>query len=268
MYAELKDRIADWRHRADLAYPLQMWDCVLRAAGDAGSPSETFGALPYVPPAVIAAVPDAAARGLEVLDAGCLGGYGLFDLQSRYAGPPLRLTGLDVNPAYIALGRALSPCWAGDADVRFVCAPAEKTGLPDTAFSLIIARLLLPYTDVRAVLAEFHRVARPGAVLLVQSHAVGYYWRQLKTHVNTPRLCLYYLRPVLAGGLFRLTGRQFRSPRWREVALSRHHMLALCEQAGFKCFWEDDRLAKGRPMMAFHKRQPAEESERRDRTHE
>ncbi len=243
-----------------LTYPLQMWRYALDCArtGQATPVGGTVNALPYVPDAVCALLPGGAA--LSVLDVGCLGGYGLFDFARRQSGRVLRLDGVDVDADGIALARAMGALWGAGAlrlpavaHIGFHAAPAERLPFPDAAFDLVIARLLLPYVEVKATLRELHRVAAPGGLLLMQTHAAGYYGRQLVRHRHDPRRLAYYSRPLLAGILFRLTGRQPRAPRWREVALSRRHVLALGAQAGLACVWMDANPSHGRPLLAFRK---------------
>ena len=259
MYDSLKSKLERFRGRRELAYALQMWDYALEFEPNAktGTTSEAAGrkqrcnnALPYVPSEVLKKFVTLA-RGDTVLDVGCQGGYGLFDLKRSMDESGIELVGFDNNPDCIELAKALVSEWSGEEHVRLCCSSAEHLDMPDDACSLVIARLLLPYVDVKSTLREFNRVSQNGSLLLLQIHSYGYYWNQICGHMRDPRALVYYLRAILSGALFHCSGKQPLSPRWREVAISAPHMRKLCSAAGFQEVWRASPHV--RPMMVFRK---------------
>ncbi|WP_375203421.1 class I SAM-dependent methyltransferase [Hyphococcus sp.] len=117
-------------------------------------------ALPFVGEALKGK--DAGAASL--LDLGCGGGGFLTEIHDNW--PMLRLTALDLSPAY--LGRARTAL-GGVRDVTFIQQPAENTSLPDASFDIITSVYLfheLP-PKVRAdVAAEIARLLKPGGVYI------------------------------------------------------------------------------------------------------
>ncbi len=115
-------------------------------------------ALPFVGEALKGR--DAGAASL--LDLGCGGGGFLADIHDNW--PMLRLTALDLSPAY--LGRARTAL-GGVRDVTFVQQPAENTRLPDASFDIITSVYLfheLPPKVRSDVAAEIARLLKPGGV--------------------------------------------------------------------------------------------------------
>jgi ubiquinone/menaquinone biosynthesis C-methylase UbiE len=88
-----------------------------------------------------------------VLELGCGAGDLSLELLRRGA----RLTALDVSPRMVELARART-----GADVHFVVAAAERTGLPDASFDRVVGKWVLHHVDVTAAAVEIHRVLRPG----------------------------------------------------------------------------------------------------------
>ena len=259
MLLRMDNTLAAFGHQPLLSYPVQMWRYALDCARGEVAPvaGGEINALPYVPDPVVGLLP--AASPLAVLDVGCLGGYGLFDFARRHQVVPLDLAGIDIDRASIELAHSMGEVWASDdglnsvARLAFHEAPSTSLPLPDNSCHLVIARLMLPYVDVPATLREFHRVATAGAILLVQTHAPGYYLRQLVRHVRQPLRLAYYSRPILSGLIFRLTGRQPRHRRWQEVAIGNRHMVNVAMHAGFPVVWTDTETHRGRPRFAFRK---------------
>jgi trans-aconitate methyltransferase len=99
--------------------------------------------------------------GQSAIDLGC-GPSGILDLLSVAVFPGGRVTGLDADPAHIAMARQ----YAGErglANVEVVTADARHTGLPSDSFDLVHARtVLVTIPEPEEVLAEMVRLARPG----------------------------------------------------------------------------------------------------------
>ena len=104
------------------------------------------------------------AGAISLLDLGCGGGGFLADIHDNW--PMLKLTALDLSPAY--LGRARTAL-GGAKNVTFVQQPAEKTGLADASFDIITSVYLfheLPPKVRAEVSAEIARLLKPGGVYI------------------------------------------------------------------------------------------------------
>ncbi|WP_018331967.1 class I SAM-dependent methyltransferase [Actinomycetospora chiangmaiensis] len=113
----------------------------------------------YERPALLDLAGDVA--GLDVLDLGCGPGITTAELVRRGA----RVTGLDRSAALVRHGRSLS-----DACL-FVHDLADPLPLADATFDLVVSGLVLHYLrDWSAVLAEVHRVLRPGGRFVASVH--------------------------------------------------------------------------------------------------
>jgi len=106
--------------------------------------------------------------GDRVLDAGCGSGR-LIPIICEGIGPEGRLVELDFAPGMLEIGRGK----ANGRHVTFVAGDAHSLPLPDMDFDKVIALALLPHLDHRAVaLKEFHRVLKPGGLLVI-AHQLG-----------------------------------------------------------------------------------------------
>lgn len=118
-------------------------------------------ALPLIGRAIGARDP----AGLDYLDLAC--GDGSFTESVLDTWPALRMTALDLSPAYLGKARATLGAFR---QTRFVEAKAEATGLPNAAFDLITAVYLfheLPPKIRVEVAAEIARLLKPGGVLIL-----------------------------------------------------------------------------------------------------
>jgi ubiquinone/menaquinone biosynthesis C-methylase UbiE len=103
----------------------------------------------------------AAAR---LLDLGC--GTGGFLCEVKRNHPRLYVTGIDLSLPYLAVARRRLRRWSR---ARLVEAPAETLPFADGAFDIVTCLYLfheLPPRARRAVVAEVHRVLRPGGILV------------------------------------------------------------------------------------------------------
>lgn len=227
--ARLDARVAQIAARPDHdAYAVEMWTYALAyhqgeddPESEPSAPTEECDAIPYVPPQASA---DGARleAAMSVLDIGCLGGYGLYDiaLRRRRAGSAVPvMRGIDANENSIAMAKELAAIWGNGADLAFEQVAVEQLEHAPETYDLVIARLLLPYVGMEQALVKIAQVLKPKGVLLLQLHAGEYYWRQFRRNLGHPARAFYYLRPVLAGMLFRMTGRQSRRPWFSETAL-------------------------------------------------
>jgi SAM-dependent methyltransferase len=99
--------------------------------------------------------------GQAAIDLGC-GPRGILDLLAERVGPGGHVTGLDADPAHVAMARQFT-AQRGLGSVQIVAADARRTGLPPASFDLVHARtLLVNVPEPTEVLAEMVRLARPG----------------------------------------------------------------------------------------------------------
>ena len=99
--------------------------------------------------------------GQSAIDLGC-GPSGILDQLSVAVFPGGRVTGLDADPAHIAMAREYAS-ELGLANVDVVTADARHTGLPSDSFDLVHARtVLVTIPEPEEVLAEMVRLARAG----------------------------------------------------------------------------------------------------------
>jgi SAM-dependent methyltransferase len=111
--------------------------------------------------------------GWSAIDLGC-GPRGIIDLLAERVGPDGRVTGLDFNPANVALAREFAG-ERGLANADIVEGDARRTGRPPSSFDLVHARtLLVNIPDPAAVVAEMVRLVRPGGwVVALEPDAGG-----------------------------------------------------------------------------------------------
>ncbi|BAY37784.1 hypothetical protein NIES2111_21250 [Nostoc sp. NIES-2111] len=96
-----------------------------------------------------------------ILDVGCGVGLSTFSLQEVY--PQAQVTGLDLSSYFLAVAKYRSQ--QSQANINWVHASAESTGLPDGTFDLVSLFLIcheLPQSATREIFAEARRLLRPG----------------------------------------------------------------------------------------------------------
>lgn len=102
----------------------------------------------------------------DILDLGCSVGLSTFALQAVY--PDAKITGLDLSPYFLAVADYHSQ--QRQANINWVHAAAESTGLPDASFNLVSIFLMcheLPQSVARQIFAESRRLLRPGGYLTI-----------------------------------------------------------------------------------------------------
>src|SRR5690606_10395037 len=89
--------------------------------------------------------------------------------------------GVDLSEQSPRLARA-SLTEAAGRDVRLAFAQADADALPFASGSMdvVICRLVLPYLNHTAALAEFARVLRPGGILSTEVHGPRFYMARLR----------------------------------------------------------------------------------------
>lgn len=146
--------------KADLASP-----AVVSAFDDFTYWSSLFGQLLFRHLAL--------APGLAVLDVGCGTGFPLLELADRL-GPASTVHGIDSWAPAVARAR-LKARVRGNANVHVTHGDAAALPYGDGAFDLIVSNLGVNNFDSPArVMSECHRVARPGARLVLTTNLVGH----------------------------------------------------------------------------------------------
>jgi ubiquinone/menaquinone biosynthesis C-methylase UbiE len=133
----------------------------------------------------------------RILDIGCGAGQTLL---SSYADRVA--IGLDVDPCALALGRRWSPA------TRLVNASAEQLPVADASMDLVVARVSLPYTDLRKSLPEVRRVLRPGGRFWATLHPIDICLRQARN--GNYKSWIYFAYIACNSLLFHFTQRTFR----------------------------------------------------------
>lgn len=102
----------------------------------------------------------------DILDLGCSVGMSTFALQEVY--PDAKITGLDLSPYFLAVAHYRSQ--QRNAQINWVHAAAESTGLPSGSFDLVSTFLMcheLPQSATRQIFHEARRLLRPGGYLAI-----------------------------------------------------------------------------------------------------
>ncbi len=102
----------------------------------------------------------------DILDIACSVGMSTFALQDIY--PQAKMTGLDLSPYFLAVANYKSQ--QRNAQIRWVHAAAESTGLPTASFDLISIFLLcheLPQAATAQIFREARRLLRPNGHLSI-----------------------------------------------------------------------------------------------------
>jgi len=228
-------------------YMIRMWrEALAEAEGQERAAHSDPLAFPYVP-----FIPEHFGLRLteasRVLDLGCLGGFGLFDFtmrRLRQHRPVPRLIGVDVDPASLTLGAALSGAWARPGQLCFQRATGEALPHPSGSFDLVIARSVLQYLKIQPAMEELARVVRPGGLVLIQVHGPAYYLHQILRHLTRPLQAAYYGRALASGLLFGATGVQLQHRWFLEAAMTERRLLALGRSLGLEPLWTNHHLRR------------------------
>lgn len=108
------------------------------------------------------------ARADAILDLGCGPGHWSARLADRF-GEGGAVTGLDLAPGMLEEARRCH-----GKRIHWLCADAAALPLPDAGLDLVFSNLALQWCpDLEAVLAELHRVLRPGGRALINTLMPG-----------------------------------------------------------------------------------------------
>jgi ubiquinone/menaquinone biosynthesis C-methylase UbiE len=127
-------------------------------------------------------------RDKAVLVVGC--GFG--DDALRLAKLGARVSAFDISPESLQIGETLAA--RERLTVAFDQMPAENMRYADDSFDYIIARDILHHVDIAATMREIERVAKPGAVFVV-NEIYSHSWTDKVRHsalvdrVLYPRMC-------------------------------------------------------------------------------
>lgn len=91
----------------------------------------------------------------------------------RLARLGFKVEGFDLSPELLELAREQAKQEGLSIEFREI--PAERTDYPDNTFDLVFAHDILHHVDIPATMAELARVAKPGALMVVDeiySHSV------------------------------------------------------------------------------------------------
>ena len=103
----------------------------------------------------------------DILDMACGVGLSSFALQETY--PQAKVTGLDLSAYFLSVANYRSQ--QHQANINWVHAAAESTGLPDASFDLVSIYLTcheLPQSATRQIFTEARRVLRPNGHLAIK----------------------------------------------------------------------------------------------------
>ncbi|MEA5579163.1 class I SAM-dependent methyltransferase [Anabaena sp. UHCC 0451] len=121
----------------------------------------------------------------DILDLGCSVGMSTFALQAVY--PQAKITGLDLSPYFLAVANYRSQ--QRQANINWVHAQAESTGLADSSYDLVSIFLMcheLPQSATRNIFAEARRVLRPGGHLAIMDmNPKSEIYKKMPTYILT-----------------------------------------------------------------------------------
>ncbi len=101
-----------------------------------------------------------------ILDLGCSVGMSTFAMQAVY--PHAHLTGVDLSPYFLTVANYRAQ--QKQAQINWVHAAGESTGLPATSYDLVSLFLIcheLPQTATREIFQEARRLLKPGGHIVI-----------------------------------------------------------------------------------------------------
>ncbi len=147
---------ADWQRRVAHAFSRAADDYERLASAQQAMGERLWSRLP--------------ARAERVLDLGCGPGHWSARLAARY-GPDADLVGLDLAPGMLEVARRRH---GTPRRLRWLCGDAGALPLADAGLDLVFSNLAIQWCpDLGQVLAELHRVLRPGGRALLNTLGPG-----------------------------------------------------------------------------------------------
>lgn len=187
------------------------------------------------------------APGAHVLDVGFGGGEQMKKLRGRGC----RAVGVEYDAGLAARAAATG---------LLVCrAQAERLPFASASFDGLLSKVVVPYTDEAAAIAEIGRVLRGSAMARVCYHGLGYSLRYLLGERNRKRQ-MYGARVILNTWLYRLTGRRLPGFWGDTVYQSRRRLRRYYREAGLDLVEERPSATfAGAPVFIYHtlRRRPA-----------
>ena len=140
--------------------------------------------------------------GRNVLDVGCGPGNHLIALS---AGKPKLLVGVDIDERFLTAGRSKFAELTTSSSTlpSLICASLPTLPFADSTFDLVTCFLVMPHVpDDKVALSELVRVLKPGGMLAISGHGLGFPLRYLK------RFRLKPLQMYVASLIYRCTGKK------------------------------------------------------------
>ncbi len=169
----------------------------------------------------------------DILDIGCSVGLSTFAIQETFS--QAKVTGLDLSPYFLAVADYRSG--QRDAQINWVHAPAEATGLADASFDLISMFLIcheLPQSPTGQIFREARRLLRPGGYLAIMDmNPKSEVYATMPPYILTllkstePYLDEYFaldIEQVLVEAGFKTPTINCNSPRHRTVMAQAHSL--------------------------------------------
>ncbi len=110
-------------------------------------------------------------------------------------------TGVGLEPSLQVKEEIVSP------SLRFVRGYAEHLPFENGTFGAVVCKVVLPYTEERACIAEIARVVRTGGTVALSGHGLGYFLRYLLTPPDWKHF-VYAGRTIVNTWVYRITGRR------------------------------------------------------------
>lgn len=165
-------------------------------------------------------LPPALPPSARVLDVGCGAGQSLIaSYQDRIS------FGIDVDLNALKLGSSLTD------RVRFANGSAEALPFRSGEFDLVVARVSLPYTNIRVSLGEINRVLRRGGRIWLTLHPFAIAWSQARAGNYKGKIFFAYI--VLNSLALHAAQRQFSFLNKFESFQTERGMRKALEQSGF-----------------------------------
>lgn len=136
---------------------------------------------------------------ITVLDVGC--GYG--ELMGELTGGGCTVLGVEIDADLVR--------HCQEAQLRVTQGSAEEIPFPEASFDAVVCSVVLPYTDERRAVAEWARVLKPGGVVNVTGHGLGYGLEMVLRGRGWKRR-LYGLRMLANTAVYQTTGRRLPGP--------------------------------------------------------